>query len=124
MLMLRTVAECNRALELLDMERDHILKVRTFLEINGPVLALPSKKPKVTTDAILQVVIDNPGIDGLTVRELINTAGFDVQSRQVGSALSRLARSGEIENRGRHGLGARWYEKESVDGGSEQNGAR
>lgn len=106
--MLRTVAECDKALKLLDMERNHILEIREYLKENGPVL-IPTVRPKVKTDAILQIVVDNPGIDGQGIKRLVDKSWFDATGRQIQSAVSRLSRDGEIENRGKHGLGACWY---------------
>jgi hypothetical protein len=108
--MLRTVAECDKALTMLDMEREHVLKVRKFLEENGPQL-FTSVKPKFKRDHILEIVLNNPGIDGRTVKETVEKEGVIVRGRQVQSALSNLAIAGEIENRGKHGQGARWYVK-------------
>ena len=111
--MLRTVAECDKALKLLEMERKHILEIRKYLEKNGPVL-LPTRQPKPTTDTVLQIVLDHPGVDGQTVVETIKELGFELEKRQVQSALNRLSIAGEIENRGKHARGARWYVKEIV----------
>lgn len=111
--MLRTIAECDKALELLEMEREHILEVRKFLEENGPQLFISRRQKKSNRNRVLQIVMDNPGIDGTSVRSMLEEEGFDVSKRQAQSTLSNLAAAGEIENRGRHGLGARWYIKET-----------
>ena len=110
-MLLRTLADCDKALKLLDMHREHVLEVRAFLEENGPQLFDPVR-PKLQMDQILQIVLDNPGIDGIGVRQMLEKTEVELSPRQVQSALSRLAKSGEIENRGKHGLGSRWYIKE------------
>lgn len=111
--MLRTVAECDKALELLEMERKHILEVRKFLKENGPQVFIPRRQRKSNRNRVLQIVKDNPGIDGQAVRKILQDEGFDVSKRQAQSSLSNLAAAGEIENQGKHGLGARWYIKEN-----------
>lgn len=109
--MLRTISECDRALQLLEIERDHILKVREFLEKNGPIL-IPKIRPKLKADSVLQIIIDNPGLNGRVIADAMKEAGVYFEKRQVQSALNRLSKAGEIENRGKHGIGARWYIKE------------
>ena len=111
--MLRTVAECDKALKLLEIERKHILEVRKFLEENGPQVFIPRRQKKTNRNRVLQIISDNPGIDGQAVRKILHEEGFDVHKRQAQSSLSNLAAAGEIENRGKHGLGARWYIKEN-----------
>ena len=106
--MFRTIAECDKALKRLEMEREHILNVRKFIEENGPQLFIP-RRQKGNRNRVIQIVMDNPGIDGQTVRKILQDEGFDVSKRQAQSALSRSAAANEIENRGKHGLGARWY---------------
>lgn len=112
-MLLRTVAECDKALKYLEMERKHVLEVREFLEENGPQFFIPRRQRKSNRNRVLQMISDNPGIDGQAVRSQLHKEGFDVTRRQAQSSLSNLAAAGEIENRGKHGLGARWYIKEN-----------
>lgn len=112
--MFRTIADCDKALEFVDnkvkllaMERDHILKVRSFLEEHGEQ-TYPSTEWK--REKVLSVIADNPGINGREVRRLLDGEGY--VGRQVQSTIANLSKLGKIENRGGSTVGARWYIKE------------
>lgn len=114
--MINTIDECDQELiridfefNRLELERNHILKVRKFLE-HQPTIRF--KTP--LTQRILEIVTANPGLNAITIREALNDE--TIPTRKVSFTLANLSKSGRVENRGsRGGRGrmAKWYAKEA-----------
>jgi hypothetical protein len=113
--MLNTISECNEELSKLDselarlkLERQHVLAVRRLLE-NHKGTSLISRRG--LKGEIYKIVAENPGIDGIGVREILNDDSLT--PRQVTWNMSDMRRTGKLENRGGRGRAARWYIKEN-----------
>jgi hypothetical protein len=113
--MLNTIADCNREIRRIDselarlrLERRHIVEIMNLLvgqnQKNQDIPAYTRK------DQILQVIKAHPGIDGKSVRKALPD---QYSPRQITFSMSDMRKKGLIENRGSHGLGARWYIKET-----------
>jgi hypothetical protein len=118
--MLNSIADCDKALKDIDtrikffeMERDHILEIRTFLKEHKDLSSLSMTESN--REKILRIVRNNPGINGTKIKNVLAAEGYVFVGRQVQSLVSNLAKVGEIENRGSHGLGAQWFIKEETD---------
>lgn len=107
--MITTIDECDTELARIDsefkrlqLERDHVLNVRKFLE--KPRIVTP---PKTLTQRILEILTANPGISGVTVYQAL-TDGVLTQ-RQVSFTLANMRKAGRVENRGGRSQNALWY---------------
>lgn len=94
----------------LQLERDHLLKVRKLLEQQ------PTIRPiKPLTERILEVLTANPGINAVSICEALNDGALT--TRQISFTLANMRKDGRVENRGsRGGRGrtAEWYAKETA----------
>jgi hypothetical protein len=113
--MLNTIAECNKEIRRIDselarlnLERRHVHEVMNML-ISQSSQSIPAWTRK---DQILEVIRQNPGIDGKSVRKALPDY---YTPRQITFSMSDMRKKGLLENRGTHGQGARWYIKESND---------
>lgn len=112
--MLNTIEACNEALskvdlelERLNLERKHILAVRELLgKKKGTMISR-----RIVKQRLREIVAENPGIDGITIREILDDNSLT--PRQVTFIMSDMRRKGEIVNRGSHARGARWYVEET-----------
>lgn len=114
--MLDTIAECNRELEKIDSElkrlklnRQHVIKIRELLIEDENEIRLNW----TMIDKVYQVVRDNSGIDGQSIKKILDEQSNNFTARQITYTLADMRKSGRVENRGSSGRGGRWYIKEA-----------
>jgi len=110
--MINTIEECDEELariasELrrLQLEREHVLNVRKFLEHPPAVI-----RPRTLTEKVLEVVAANPGISGISV--FLTLQDGVITQRKVTFTLQNARKLGKIVNRGGRAQNAKWYIKE------------
>jgi hypothetical protein len=112
--MLDTIEECDKELEEITLtlrrlfwKRRQILARREFL--GGKKL---TPRSSYINEKTFEIIKHNPGLNGRDIAKLITPP---LKKRQMDSSISNLRLNGRIENRGKHGLGARWYTTDAPD---------
>jgi len=112
--MLDTIEECDKELEEINLtlrrlfwKRRQILARREYL--GGKKL---TPRSAYINEKVFMIIEDNPGLNGRDIVKLITPP---LKKRQIDSSLGNLKLNGRIENRGKHGLGARWYTTDAPD---------
>jgi len=111
----------DKELARLNLERDHVVAVRDLYEMQSALQTIseemsnqPLPRPMSPKYAeIYQIIENNPGLNGVAVRENLVT---DMEPRQLSYILREMRVKGHIENRGGQGRSSSWYIKTTEEG--------
>ena len=111
--------QLDTRLERLKLERDHVVAVRDLYAMRDALDTISeetSNQPIVMYPLyaeIIAIIRDNPGLNGVAVRENLVT---DMEPRQLSYTLRAMREKGYIENRGGQGRSGSWYVKTIEEG--------
>ena len=126
--MLESIEDCDvelvrldKELARLNLERDHVVAVRDLYEMQSALETISeemSNQPLPLStyplySEIITIIRDNPGLNGVGVRENLVT---DMEPRKLSYTLRAMREKGYIENRGGQGRSGSWYVKMIEEG--------
>jgi len=111
----------DKELARLNLERDHVVAVRDLYEMQSALETISeemSNQPLPLStyplySEIITIIRDNPGPNGVGVRENLVT---DMEPRKLSYTLRAMREKGYIENRGGQGRSGSWYVKMIEEG--------
>jgi len=126
--LLESIEDCDvelvrldKELARLNLERDHVVAVRDLYEMQSALETISeemSNQPLPLStyplySEIITIIRDNPGLNGVGVRENLVT---DMEPRKLSYTLRAMREKGYIENRGGQGRSGSWYVKMIEEG--------